>query len=656
MGGLVAGVTVWRAADGPESIGRQPFVAALVRLSAQPAVRYRVTGDGMAFDARVTYSGSVLGAAQFGGLRMQTLTAGGRTFVKMPAGLPGDGHSDPTGLAGKWITGRSGVAAAGPGAAAASEAQTPAELARRLLVALNSTQTVLPEREDATSELAGTPVWKAGTPAGDLYVSRNVPHRLLRIVPKVSGARIPSLPAVPSLPSLATTPPGMSSAPSMPSLPSPASAWGPRGPQRAVTAAFRPPRRAGLPAVSAPAAAGTTMDVSSLSQQEVDKLFDELVDATRQLDKAVDADVRFQVEGSANLSCSPAGCTVVAQVSNSLSATGRDGQVTGGTVTAMLTATVQVDGMPAGSCTAVASLPLNDSSSISCLAGSAGPVFARQQALKRQQAEAQSRAQGGRPVPYSVQSTAQAVVNALAQVDVAHLVSEQQIERDLTKAILPEPGGQPGPTGPGPHPSGTPARPSPTGPPNGLPLDDDDFADPLSCFDKQPTGAYAPHGRGKGWILNTTGPAGRTGPAMACLQNVDGHTTNPTGLPVGLAAAKDRALSFRFPAADVARCHVIGAQLGGSNLAVDHNLSPCWQNPVNSPRMLRVENKVRRHARGEVLIYSVTPVYLSSGSTVPWAFVMRASSSDPAGQVVWSDATYVPNVRYKDGKALSLAN
>lgn len=255
-----------------------------------------------------------------------------------------------------------------------------------------------------------------------------------------------------------------------------------------------------------------------------------------------------------------------------------------------------------------------------------------------------------------MQSTAQAVVNALAQVEVAHLVSEQQIERDLTKAILPEPGGQPGPTGPGPHPSGTPARPSPTGPPNGLPLDDDDFADPLSCFDKQPTGAYAPHGRGKGWILNTTGPAGRTGPAMACLQNVDGHTTNPTGLPVGLAAAKDRALSFRFPAADVARCHVIGAQLGGSNLAVDHNLSPCWQNPVNSPRMLRVENKVRRHARGEVLIYSVTPVYLSSGSTVPWAFVMRASSSDPAGQVVWSDAIYVPNVRYKDGKALSLAN
>ncbi|MFF9135279.1 hypothetical protein [Streptomyces sp. NPDC014806] len=37
MGGLVAGVTVWRAADGPESIGRQPFVAALVRLPAQPA-------------------------------------------------------------------------------------------------------------------------------------------------------------------------------------------------------------------------------------------------------------------------------------------------------------------------------------------------------------------------------------------------------------------------------------------------------------------------------------------------------------------------------------------------------------------------------------------------------------------------------------------
>ncbi|MFE7960807.1 DNA/RNA non-specific endonuclease [Streptomyces sp. NPDC057413] len=136
----------------------------------------------------------------------------------------------------------------------------------------------------------------------------------------------------------------------------------------------------------------------------------------------------------------------------------------------------------------------------------------------------------------------------------------------------------------------------------------------------------------------------------------NGHTTNPTGLPVGLAAAKDRALSFGFSTADVARCHVIGAQLGGFNLAVDYNLRPCWQNPVNSPRMLRVENKVRRHARGEVLIYSVTPVYLSSGSTVPWGFVMRASSSDPAGEVVWSDATYVPNVRYRDGKALSLAN
>ncbi|MGW0583517.1 hypothetical protein ACWD25_48165, partial [Streptomyces sp. NPDC002920] len=305
--GLAAGLIVWRD-SGSESVGRKPFASALVRLSAQPAMRYRTGGGGLVFDAQVTYGGSVLGTVDFAGARMQLLTVGGKTYVKMPDSLlaGSGGSSDPTGLAGKWITGGGGAAAAGVNSAS-SQLQTPAKFAQKLLEALNSKQTVLPKDDAPAADVDGVAALKASTPAGDLYVSKDAPHRLLRVAPRTAGTNAPSIPPMPSLPSLPSMPSLPSGMPSMPAIPSLPSAFGlGSGAHTAQPASFVRSRAAGTlqrwrAAVAAAPSLGT-VDVGSLSQQDVDELFDDLVRNTKQLDKAVDSDIQFRLNGSADLS------------------------------------------------------------------------------------------------------------------------------------------------------------------------------------------------------------------------------------------------------------------------------------------------------------------------------------------------------------------
>ncbi len=137
---------------------------------------------------------------------------------------------------------------------------------------------------------------------------------------------------------------------------------------------------------------------------------------------------------------------------------------------------------------------------------------------------------------------------------------------------------------------------------------------------------------------------------------VDGHATAPSGSPVGLKAAKKLAAKLGLRAADVARCHIIGAQLGGSNRAKDNNLSPCWQTPTNVPGMQQFEEQVRIHSRGAIVLYSVTPVYASALSTIPKGYTLRATSSTTWGQIIWSNAVSVPNAKYSGGHSYVLAN
>lgn len=670
-GGLVAGLLLWRDSGSAEP-DRTPFAAALVDPLEQPAVGYHTSLAGSSFDVRSTYAGESMTTATVAGQRLNTMTVGGKTYVKLPksllAGVKGSG--EVTGLSGKWITGGDAAAASGTDGAAV-KSLTPAALANQLLVALGSKDTTVPST--ATPDIDGTPVIRAVTPKGDLYVSKSSPHRLLRFVSRSARASSsgpsgqPSLPSVPGLPSM----PDLSSIPDLPSMPSLPSdlGLGTGRPGGARNAGYAAPalqlRDRWRTAVDALATAPVgTLDFSRFSRADIDAFYKEMEDATKELKSAVDADVRFTLDGSADLHCSSAGCEVTAHVTSNVSSSDPKAKVTGGSVRASLKATVEIEGEPAGGCTATRTLPLSGTSDIACDDAAAGTVFAEEMALKKEQAEAESKAEGGAPVPYSVNGTGEAVVNALAQVDVDAMLLLEQMEQQLIDSLLrPQNPGSTSTT-PGTGQDDTPtdtAQPSPQPSASSTPdlPEDYGFDDPASCLDKRPAGAYTPDG-GTGWILNSTGQKGRAEKGIACLQDVNGPGTAPQGSPVGLDDAKRIAKALGQPAGFVARCHIIGAQLGGSNDPSTGNLSPCWQNPTNVPQMSAFEDKVRAHAQGNAVLYLVIPIYQDKGataSTVPSGYYMEAAASLGAGQIpLWGDATYAYNTKQAGSRSLSLAN
>jgi hypothetical protein len=75
-----------------------------------------------------------------------------------------------------------------------------------------------------------------------------------------------------------------------------------------------------------------------------------------------------------------------------------------------------------------------------------------------------------------------------------------------------------------------------------------------------------------------------------------------------------------------ARGHLLGRQLGGSG-NVKENLVTLYQNPVNTPIMSRYERLVRRAVEaGEVVLYTVTPIYRGTDS-MPIAVTLNAQGS-----------------------------
>jgi hypothetical protein len=129
---------------------------------------------------------------------------------------------------------------------------------------------------------------------------------------------------------------------------------------------------------------------------------------------------------------------------------------------------------------------------------------------------------------------------------------------------------------------------------------------------------------------------------------------NVDGQPMGMNAAVTRAMlgtGTRIPAwlrppgyeddAGHARGHLLGRQLGGEGKD-RRNAVTLTQNPTNSPDMRDFENMVARRAQaGEVVEYSVTPLY-NDGILPPGGMLLTAHGSrsgpralfiqNPAGQ------------------------
>ncbi|MEU9691054.1 SON protein [Amycolatopsis japonica] len=362
---LLAGLTTWLL--WPSNAGREPFEQALAGLSSAPAVRNSTSAVGgmIETDVKTTAYGETSGTMSFQGKKIEILVVGGKVFFKAPDGmLPGASAESAEELKDRWITGEDELF--GP---VLQQFESPEKLATRLREAL--------ERADEITEgpnIRDVPALKASTPAGDLYVSKEAPHRLLRYSVKMPGG-MPSLPGAGSRPQL---PPG-----------------------------------AGL----------GDSDVDALSPQETDAVYEELTSNTKKLTGAVDTGVRFDMDGAATVACSASGCTVTANVSSSASASG--GKVTG-QVNATMTANVTIGGRSAGSCRNSATLPMNGSGSISCVNGGAGSVFSAVEAEKKADAEARSRASGGVPVQYQIESIASVSVlaEAIGQVEITRLVDE----------------------------------------------------------------------------------------------------------------------------------------------------------------------------------------------------------------------------------------
>lgn len=112
--------------------------------------------------------------------------------------------------------------------------------------------------------------------------------------------------------------------------------------------------------------------------------------------------------------------------------------------------------------------------------------------------------------------------------------------------------------------------------------------------------------------------------AQAAGGDIDYGALDEFGRPSGISATitegmigtgTEAASSIRPPGFDTlplgnrARGHLLGNQLGGLG-NVPHNLVSIYQNPVNVPQMVVLENAVRKAVEeGQTVTYSVTPVY-----------------------------------------------
>lgn len=410
---LVAGLLVWNSGSGPDEPAAkqnlEPFQQALAELATAPGLRYQDSaGAGRTKqDITVTAAGSRYGTTGDGGTPdREILHVGGKTFTRRPAG-PGESGART------WAAGDEG--AAGPAAEAAARRPSPAVLAMQLSDALDEASDAPAPGASAQHPLTvnGTPALAADTSAGRLLITRQKPYRVLRLEP--SG---PSRSAGPSA-----------------------------GSARPVSARMRPAAArnsreapSAVPAVAeGPLLGGDSpgMDLTPVTGGAVEPMFSTLEKQTAELGNATDSGVSLALSGSGTVQCGSGGCTASSGVAGQLT-TGAKSRLTGGTVTAVMTASFRIDGRPAGQCTSppgsFAVTGTSVSGNLSCSNPGAGPVFTSIDAQKKADAQARSRANGGRPVQYRIPYDARWLITAraLATTEVEKLVEKVKRERDNT--------------------------------------------------------------------------------------------------------------------------------------------------------------------------------------------------------------------------------
>lgn len=387
---LVAGLAAWRL--WPGGPGREPFDRAIASLSEAEAVTYRTSIAGAQAANRVSRHGDSIGTFTLAGQEFRLLGVRGKTYLKTPKGLlPGAGEAG-MGLRNRWVSG-------GALAAVGQAAVTPRALA--------GTLSKLVDEADEFSEatVGDVAAYRAHAAGGDLYVSRAEPHQVLRYVPAVKLPSLPSIPALPTRPSR----PASDDTPSLPALPDLPDL--PDLPGGVLRAWLRGP--AEPPAAAQPAG---EMDVAAMGPEEVDDLYVDLEDAATELVDAADPQVRFNARTTGQIACGGA-CTVNAAVTSDVSGAG-DTTVVDSKVTATMTASISVDGSPAGLCVSPPTpVPANGTGTVTCTDAASGAMAQARLAQKR------AASKGG---VVSVSITAQVQIQATAMTTAQ---VRQEVER-----------------------------------------------------------------------------------------------------------------------------------------------------------------------------------------------------------------------------------
>lgn len=420
---LIAGLSLWY------SVGRAkapagntaPFYGAVFALSAEPVVHYTGSAGGASWDIDATANGEQIGTVSAAGETINVLSVGGKLYVKPPAGLlaglSSGSSSNPSALQDRWITGDDSLTGMLP----QQRLGSPRAVADRLWSALGG-KVAFPAIGAGTQRIDGVDALSVALPGETLYVTASAPYRVLRLAPSAaygSSAEGPS--------SGAGTPAG--------GLFSDVSARVGRGMSGGSVRAVSD----GLGVVGA-------TDFQPMTQAADEQALDQLIGQTKTLGSAVDVGVQFDFNQTGNLSCSDSVCTVTEEVTSST--TSAKPASLSGSVTAVMNATVTVNGQGAGGCSQTTSLPINGGGTMTCVDGAvSGPV----QAIKnqaQQEADAEAAAQPGQQVsvPYSLNFAAQVAIEAMAEVQ-AQVDQQVRVEQQEQKAAE-QPSGTPQATSP----------------------------------------------------------------------------------------------------------------------------------------------------------------------------------------------------------------
>ncbi|MFD7770917.1 polymorphic toxin-type HINT domain-containing protein [Streptomyces sp. NPDC059787] len=187
---------------------------------------------------------------------------------------------------------------------------------------------------------------------------------------------------------------------------------------------------------------GEGMDLTPVLADAADKMFDTLVEYAGQLEDATDRGITFTLDGAGEMDCSPSGCTATQNFTGEVSSIARKERVTKGEVTAVMSATFSIDGKPAGQCTSPQrTFPVrgNDvSGTLKCSDPGAGPLYASVAARVKAQAEADAQACGCRVrLTYPLRANTLIDARALAEVEAKKLADQAKWERDVAACAKP---------------------------------------------------------------------------------------------------------------------------------------------------------------------------------------------------------------------------